>query len=105
MNYSLAQLLIPFASSNYEPLWVGLGQVAFYLLALVGLSFYARPWIGRRGWRVLHFISFAVFVLVLLHGIASGSDSGTTWVQSAYWFCGGSVLFLTVYRVLVTVRR
>ena len=35
MSYSLAQVLIPFNSTSYRPLWVGAGQAAFYLWAVV----------------------------------------------------------------------
>jgi predicted ferric reductase len=102
IGYTPAQVLTPFASDNYEPFWVGLGQVGFYLLALVGLSFYVRKFIGRQIWRLIHFLSFVVFGLALVHGVWSGTDSNTTWAQAIYWFSGGSLLFLTIYRVLVS---
>jgi hypothetical protein len=100
---SLAQVLVPFAYTAYKPLWVGLGQIGIYLLAIVGLSFYAKQWIGRRAWRLIHFVSFLLFGLALLHGLFSGSDSGQAWVQWMYWASGGSVLFLLCYRVLVSM--
>lgn len=102
---TLAQVLLPFAYSGFAPLWVGLGQLALYGLALVGLSFYVKDRIGRRMWRMLHFVSFAVFALALAHGIWSGSDSGSPWAAAIYWASGGGVLFLTVYRVLATGIR
>jgi len=104
IGYSLATLLVPFASRDYRPLSVGLGQLAFYALALVGLSFYVRRRIGHRVWRVLHYLSFAVFLLALGHGLWSGTDSGAGWARAMYWGSGGSVLFLTVFRVLVSGR-
>lgn len=97
---TLLQALLPFQYSGYEPLWVGLGQVAFYGLAIVGLSFYIKDRIGRRAWRLIHFLSFAVFALALVHGLWSGSDSASDLARAIYWASGGSVLFLTVYRVL-----
>src|SRR5690349_10858243 len=42
MNYTLAQLLVPFMGSNFKPEWVGFGQIAFYLLLLVTYTFYIR---------------------------------------------------------------
>jgi len=98
---TLFQVLVPFQYSGYEPLWVGLGQAAFYGLAIVGLSFYVKDRIGRRAWRLIHFLSFAIFVLALMHGIWSGSDSASDLARAIYWGSGGSVLFLTIYRVLV----
>ena len=51
---TLIQVLAPFAYSGYEPFWVGLGQVAFYLTILVAASFYVRKRMGYRAWRTLH---------------------------------------------------
>ena len=58
INYSLAQVLTPFAGQGYRPFWVGIGQVAFYLTAIVTFSFYVRKRIGVRTWRLLHYLSF-----------------------------------------------
>jgi len=76
-----AQALVPFGYKSYAPVWVGLGQIGLYGLALVGLSFYVKPLTGRRVWRAMHSLSFAVFLLALLHGIGSGSDSTSAWTQ------------------------
>lgn len=100
INYTLEQLLVPMGSVNYRVVEVALGQVAFYLFALVTFSFYIRRVITQRVWRLIHYLSFAVFVMVLAHGITAGSDSGDAAIQALYWFAGGSVLFLTIYRVL-----
>jgi predicted ferric reductase len=99
-NYSLAQLLVPFTAAAHKPLWVGLGQVGFYLLGIVALSFYLRRWIRHRGWRALHFLSFGVYLMALVHGVMSGTDSSAPWVQAMYWISAGSLLFLATYRVL-----
>lgn len=104
-SYTFAQILVPFASGGAAAGWVGMGQVGLYLMAIVGLSFSFRPLIGQAGWRLIHCLSFVIFALVLLHGVMSGSDSGSAWAQALYWLSGGSLLFLTVYRVLVSVTR
>lgn len=101
----LRQILLPFAYAGHQPLWVGLGQIGLYLLALIGLSFYVKSWLGRGAWRLIHFFSFALFVLALLHGIFSGSDTANPWIQGLYWTTGGSVLFLLSYRLLSATTR
>jgi predicted ferric reductase len=103
IKFTLVQVLVPFASASYKPLWVGVGQVAFYLWLLVGLSFYFRGKIGKKAWRLIHFVSFASFMGVMIHGLTSGTDTSTAWAYWSYWFSGGSLLFLTVYRILNTV--
>src|SRR5690606_36110942 len=75
---------------------------AFYAMLVVGLSFFVRRAIGARLWRLLHFASFAIFLAALVHGLASGTDSATLWARALYWSAGASVLFLTLYRLIVT---
>jgi predicted ferric reductase len=99
IGYTLPQILIPFATS-YAPFWVGLGQIGLYVMALVTLSFYVRRWIGARTWRSLHYLSFAVFVLALVHGVASGTDSGALWAIAMYAGSALSVAGMTIYRIV-----
>ena len=101
INYNLAQVLLPFASQNYRPFWVGLGQLGLYTWVVVNGSFYIRRKIGTRTWRLIHFVSFATFAMAMVHGLASGSDSNTVWGMTMYWITGGSLLFLLMYRILV----
>lgn len=103
IHFDLLRVLIPFASQDYKPVWVGLGQVGFYAWALLVGSFYVRKQMGTRAWRWVHYASFAAFVLVMVHGIASGTDSQAPWAGLLYWIAGGSLLFLLYYRILVTV--
>ncbi len=105
IGYSLDQILIPFANTDYRPLWVGIGQIGFYLSLLVTLTFYARRWFRPRTWRVIHYLSFVSFAMVLAHAIWSGSDSGAAWAQWLYLASGASLIVLTVYRILVSVRN
>jgi len=102
--YDLQQVLIPFASVNYRPVWVGLGQLGLYTWAMVAFSFYVRAKTGTRAWRTIHFVSFAVFMLALVHGLLSGTDSSTVWAARMYWYAGGSLLALLCYRILVNPR-
>lgn len=103
INFTLVQLLVPFSTLEYKPFWVGLGQVGFYVWALVALSFYIRPTIGQKTWRLLHYLSFGMYFLGLFHGIFSGTDSSAAWAQQYYWFSGASLLFLFFVRVLTAI--
>jgi len=38
IGYTAVQILVPFAGTAYRPLWVGLGQVGFYLAAVVAVT-------------------------------------------------------------------
>jgi predicted ferric reductase len=103
IQFTLMRVLIPFTSQEFKPVWVGLGQIGFYIWALLIGSFYVRRKLGNKAWRWIHFSSFLTFAMVLVHGFASGSDSQTIWAAGMYWAAGGSVLFLLYYRILVTV--
>jgi len=103
--------VIPFGMQEYQPFWVGLGQLGFYVMVVVAFSFYVRKQITPQVWRSIHYLSFVGFLFALVHGLASGSDSTTNWAQWMYWLTGSSFLFLFVYRLVgrvikpVDVRR
>jgi predicted ferric reductase len=103
IQMNIFQVLIPFNSQNYQPVWVGLGQVAFYIWILLVGSFYVRKQLGGKTWRLIHYSSFLMFALVTIHGLVSGTDSHTVWANAIYWISGGSLLFLLYYRIMVTV--
>jgi predicted ferric reductase len=104
MNYTLGQLLVPFLGGSYRAEWVGFGQLSFYMLVVVAFSFYVRDKLGVHAWRTIHMLSFALFLMVLIHGVQSGSDSQSVWALGLYWGSALSVLVGSVLRV-VTVRR
>jgi len=97
---TLWHTVVPFSMQEYHPFWVGLGQLGFYLMACVAFSFYVRKQITPRIWRLIHYLSFAGFLLALIHGITSGSDSQIFLAKSIYWLTGGSFIFLFIYRLL-----
>jgi len=100
INFTVSQIFMPFSTSNYRPLWVGIGQIGFYIWIIVALSFYIRRIIGQKTWRIIHYLSFALYVMGLVHGLFSGTDSTTTWAYWYYWISGGSLLFLLIYRIV-----
>jgi len=105
INFTFVQLLMPFSTVGYRPLWVGLGQIGFYVWAIVALTFYIRSLIGQRTWRAIHYLSFAMYMMGLFHGIFSGTDVDTPWVQNYYWISGGSLLFLFFSRMIGAISE
>ncbi|HLW49214.1 MAG TPA: ferric reductase-like transmembrane domain-containing protein [bacterium] len=100
IGYTFVQILVPFAGSGYRPLWVGAGQVGFYLAAVVAFSVYVRGSIGYRAWRVLHYLSFVVYLLATVHALGAGTDSASPQAFLIYWAGAAVVGLLTVRRVL-----
>lgn len=97
--FSFGDMFIPFIAP-YRPLWVGVGQLALYIVGVVIASFYLRRRIGQRTWRLLHYLTFIAFVGATAHGIMSGSDSGTAWAWWSYVGATALVIFLTGYRIV-----
>jgi sulfoxide reductase heme-binding subunit YedZ len=77
----LAGIAVPFAL-DYQPAYTGLGIVAGYLAALLGLSFYARRRIGAKRWRSLHRATPVVYALALVHALGAGSDATSPWLRA-----------------------
>jgi len=100
--FTLAAIAVPFASP-YAPVAVAVGQLAFYVVAIVTGSFYVRRQIGQRAWRLIHYLTFLGFVGVTAHGIMSGSDTGAPWATWAYLVPLAAVVFFLAYRVVVSI--
>jgi predicted ferric reductase len=104
-NYSIAQILIPFAIPGRLSPWFGVGQLAFYVMLPVAFSFYARRFIGFKVWRLIHYASFVVYLFVTVHSLWSGTDATTPAMLGLYALTILATYFLTVYRILVSVRQ
>jgi sulfoxide reductase heme-binding subunit YedZ len=97
----LAGIALPFQLS-YRPAWTGTGVLAGWLGVILGLSFYARRWIGARTWRRLHRWMLAVYVLALVHTIGAGTDGRSTWMIATLTLLTAPVVFALAVRVLPT---
>jgi predicted ferric reductase len=101
IRFSLLDILIPFKSS-YQPFWVGLGTLGLYVMAILVASFYVKKHIGHRAWRVLHYSSFGVWIMITLHSVMAGTDSTLPLMQLLYIVAIVSVGGLLVYRIATT---
>lgn len=104
LHYSLLDVLMPFHSDAYRTTWVGLGQLALYGLAMVGLSFYIRRRISQPVWRLIHYLSFAVFIFVVGHGFLAGTDSASGVALGFYVLSVVSVALMLLVRIGRSVK-
>jgi sulfoxide reductase heme-binding subunit YedZ len=102
LHPGIAGVTVPFAM-GYRPAFTGLGILAGYLAALLGLSFYARRRIGARLWRRAHRATALVYALGVVHALGAGSDAATPWLRTFVLVTGAPILGLFVRRV--TARR
>lgn len=78
LNPGLTGIAIPFVGT-YRPLWTGLGIVAGYGLAALGLTYYKRDRVGAARWRKLHRLTALFWLLAIVHTIGAGSDAAQLW--------------------------
>ncbi len=92
-------ITLPFAM-GYRPVFTGLGIIAGWLAAILGLSFYARRRIGTRLWRKLHRLMIVVYVLVLVHVVGAGTGAHSPWMVAMLTALTAPIVFGFTFRVL-----
>ena len=94
-----AGVSMPFQSDVRQP-WTDIGILTAWGMIGLTLSFSMRRFIGQRGWRLLHYGAFPLWVLGLIHGLGSGSDTIQPWAIAIYIGTALVVLALSLYRLL-----
>jgi sulfoxide reductase heme-binding subunit YedZ len=79
LHPSPIEISIPFTTA-YRPAWTGLGIVAGWGFAALGLSYYAREGIGASRWRTLHRFVAVFWVLGIAHTLGAGTDARQLWL-------------------------
>src|SRR4029079_7688607 len=95
---------VPFAI-GYRPVATGLGILAGYLAALLGLSFYARRRIGARLWRRVHRPTIGVSAMGAGHALTAGTDASTPWMRAILALSAAPILVLFIARTTAGRRR
>jgi sulfoxide reductase heme-binding subunit YedZ len=78
LHPSVADIAIPFVS-NYKSVWTTLGIVSGWSLIILGLSYYARRYLGAVRWRKLHRFTALAWLAGLVHSLGEGTDAGQIW--------------------------
>jgi predicted ferric reductase len=100
LHFGALAVLVP-GASTYRPVAVALGVIAAWLSLALAASFNARRWIGQKGWRRLHYATFAAFWLALGHALLVGTDLRGFGGPATAVLAAAPVLWLTFYRLLV----
>jgi sulfoxide reductase heme-binding subunit YedZ len=100
----LAGIALPF-KLGYRPMFTGIGIIAGWLAAILGLGFYARKRIGPKTWRFLHRFTIVAYLLALVHVIGSGTDAGSPWMLATLTGLTAPIVFGFTYRVLPGLPR
>lgn len=99
LHPSIADIALPFVSS-YKTFWTSLGIVGGWGLALLGLSYYARRWMGAVRWRKLHRFTALAWLAGLVHALGEGTDAGQLWFLAMIALVAIPALALLVTRLV-----
>jgi hypothetical protein len=100
LHFGLTSVLVPFASA-WRPVAVAVGVVAGWLTLVLAVSFRLRKRIGQRGWRRLHYATFAAFALALGHALTAGTDLRGLGGPLLAIVAAGPVIWLGFFRILL----
>ena len=98
LHPGLVGIAVPF-TMGYRTVFTGLGIMAGYLAAALGLSFYVRRRIGARLWRKAHRFTPVVYLLALVHALGAGTDASTSWLRTFMLATGVPILALIGMRL------
>src|SRR5260370_13434829 len=91
--------VVPF-SSYCRTFWLGLGTIAFELLAAVVVTSLLRGLIGQAAWRAIHWLAYASWPVAVIHGFGTGTDALSAWFMVLSIVSVGSVAIAIAYRIL-----
>jgi methionine sulfoxide reductase heme-binding subunit len=98
LHPSLFEISIPFTTA-YRSFWTGIGIAAGWALAALGLSYYARSWVGQSRWRSLHRFTALFWLLGIVHSLGAGTDAGQPWFLLALAITAAPALVLLASRL------
>lgn len=100
MPFSWGELLVPFTAANH-PILNGLGTIAAYGMLLIIFSSDFRQKISKKLWKALHFLAYPTYIVTLIHGMGTGTDTSLPWVKALYISSCSILLLLLIGRMLV----
>jgi sulfoxide reductase heme-binding subunit YedZ len=102
--FGVADLFVPM-SATYRPIGVLLGVIAMYATVIVIVTSWLRKPMGTKWWRRFHLLAIPIFVLSMLHGILTGTDSSRPTMWWMYVGTGLITAFLVIVRALTIGLR
>jgi predicted ferric reductase len=97
VNISVAAAVVPFVSA-YEPLWLGLGAVAFDLMIAIIITSLLRAHLGRLAWKAVHWLAYASWPVAVVHSVYSSKDMQRGALLGVALACIAAVLVAMVWR-------
>lgn len=108
LRLNVMEALVPFALSRDLKTTLGfnvgnaaaLGIIALYLIIILVLTSEFRARMSAKVWRRIHYTSFIAYILFLLHGFMSGTDSEEWWMLALYGISASLMIMLVLVRII-----
>jgi sulfoxide reductase heme-binding subunit YedZ len=104
VSIGIAASVIPFVS-HYQPFWLGIGAVSVDLMLALTVTSLLRGRIGRRTWRVVHWLAYASWPVAFAHSIGSGPDLWRGSLLDLTIGCVVAIVAAIAWRVIGTRRE
>lgn len=91
--------VVPFGS-GYRAVWLGLGALAFDLVLAIVVTSLVRARLGYGAWRAVHWVTYGMWVLVVLHAAGVGSDARQPWMLVTLAASIAAVVAVIIWRLL-----
>ncbi|MFE3255404.1 iron reductase [Nocardia sp. NPDC059091] len=94
----LVDVVVPFGGV-YRPVWVGFGTLAVDLLAAVTVSGLLRHRIGPKAFRAVHWATYVLWPMTLIHVLGAGTDTFRPWLVAVLVSCAVAVVAAVGWRI------
>lgn len=94
----LLDFVLPF-QGQYRPVYLGLGTLALDLVGLVVVTSLLRHRLGPRVFRAIHWFTYALWPLALVHGLGIGTDAVSSWFTAMAAGCAALVAIAGAWRL------
>lgn len=98
LKFSVVDVFIPFAS-NFKSLFLSAGIIGLYILLVVMFSSILTINKFPKAWRLLHYLTYPLFVVLFIHGYFIGTDTKFIIIKLIYLVTGVIVAWLSLYRL------
>jgi len=86
----VVDVIVPFLAGRY-PIAAGLGAVALDLVVALVVTSLLRHRLRPGLWSGVHRLAYLCWPVAILHGVAIGSDRGSTWMLAVDIACLGAI--------------
>lgn len=104
LKFSLVDIFVPFASS-FEPIFLSMGIISFYLMIILVVSSYMRSRISYRTWRIVHFTNIALYIFSVVHAAKLGTDLKDATNFNIFLFLNAFLVFLMLVNMQLRITE